>query len=61
LTGLLLILLKKSDDPRIINESSEAQKYADYAYYYFAFSPETFRMWKMSANSKAANVLFSKH
>lgn len=60
LTGLLLKYLKKSDDPRIINVSSDAHKFADYANDYFAFNEETFRMWKMYAVSKAANVYFSE-
>jgi NAD(P)-dependent dehydrogenase (short-subunit alcohol dehydrogenase family) len=60
LTGLLLKFLKKSHDPTIINVSSDAQKYADYAYDYFAFTSETFRIWKMYANSKASKVLFSE-
>jgi len=60
LTGLLLKYLKKSEDPRIINVSSDAHKFADYANDYFSFKDETFRMWKMYAVSKAANVYFSE-
>lgn len=60
LTGLLLKFLKKSDDPRIINVSSDAHLYSDYDLDYFNFTNENFRMWKMYCNSKAANVLFSE-
>ncbi len=60
LTGLLLKFLKKSDDPRVINVSSEAHRFAEYYEDYFTFTPENFRLWKMYANSKAANVFFSE-
>ncbi len=60
LTGLLLKFLKKSEDPRVINVSSDAHRWADYEKDYFSFTTETFKIFKIYALSKAANVFFSE-
>ncbi len=60
LTGLLFKFLKKSEDPRVINVSSNAHRLADYDSDYFKFTQETYRFFKMYSITKAANIFFSE-
>jgi hypothetical protein len=59
LTGLLLKFLKKSDDPRIINVSSEVHKHADNSLDNEK-NAENFNSRKFYAISIAANTIFTE-
>jgi NAD(P)-dependent dehydrogenase (short-subunit alcohol dehydrogenase family) len=60
LTNLLLELLKKSREPRVITVSSEAHRLARLNFAYLA-SPPTYGAWLAYGNSKLANILFTKY
>lgn len=60
LTHLLLDLLKKGKEPRIINVSSEAHRFASLDFKQLA-SPATYSAWTAYCNSKLANILFTRY
>jgi NAD(P)-dependent dehydrogenase (short-subunit alcohol dehydrogenase family) len=60
LTNLLLDLLKKGSEPRIITVSSEAHQFARLKFNELA-SPSTYNAWIAYGNSKLANILFTKY
>jgi len=60
LTGLLLKFLKKSDDPRIINLSSEAHTFTNNILDNYPLTESTYKDIRVYAASKAANIFFSE-
>ncbi|QHT67918.1 SDR family oxidoreductase [Rhodocytophaga rosea] len=60
LTNLLLELLKKGKEPRIITVSSEAHRLARLNFNNLA-SPANYGAWVAYGNSKLANILFTKY
>jgi NAD(P)-dependent dehydrogenase (short-subunit alcohol dehydrogenase family) len=59
LTHLLLDLLKKGDEPRIITVSSEAHRFSRLDFNDIA-SPKKYSAWLAYGNSKLANILFTR-
>lgn len=59
LTNLLLDLIKKGEEPRIINVSSEAHKFSKLDFNNLA-APKKYSAWLAYGNSKLANILFTK-
>jgi NAD(P)-dependent dehydrogenase (short-subunit alcohol dehydrogenase family) len=59
LTNLLLELVKKGNEPRIITVSSEAHRFSNVDFNNLA-SPKKYSAWLAYGNSKLANILFTK-
>jgi retinol dehydrogenase 13 len=59
-TYLLLDLLKKSPQARIINTSSEAQRLGSIDLDKLMYTRENYDPWRAYAQSKLANILFTK-
>ncbi|SDJ86736.1 NAD(P)-dependent dehydrogenase, short-chain alcohol dehydrogenase family [Catalinimonas alkaloidigena] len=59
LTSLLLDLLRQSDEPRIINLSSEAHRMARFQVSQLA-NPKKYNVMRAYGNSKLCNILFTR-